>query len=142
MIKEFKGRYFFLSNFYEKEITYNGITYLNNEAAFQAQKVLNESVRAEFSNLSPKEAKRKGRRVTLRPDWEEVKDDIMYEICLTKFLGDHVLLDLLHRTSPKWLIEGNYWHDNYWGDCSCEKCKDIDGKNKLGKILMDIRSKY
>lgn len=142
MIKEFKGRYSFLSNFYEKEITYNGITYLNNEAAFQAQKTLDESVRTEFSNLSPKEAKRKGRRVSLRPNWEEVKDDIMYEVCLTKFFGDPMLLDLLHRTSPKQLIEGNYWHDNYWGDCSCEKCKDIGGKNKLGKILMDIRSKY
>ena len=37
-IKEFKGQYYFLSNFYSVEVTYNGITYKNNESAFQAQK--------------------------------------------------------------------------------------------------------
>ena len=38
------------------------------------------------------------------------------------------------------LIEGNYWHDNYWGNCLCPKCKEIEGQNQLGKILMKVRS--
>jgi len=33
------------------------------------------------------------------------------------------------------------WHDNYWGNCYCFKCKDIKGVNKLGEPLMDIRSR-
>lgn len=80
MIKEFKGKYRWLSNFYNSPVTYNGITYQNNEAAFQAQKTFDENIRLEFANLSPSEAKRKGRKVKLRSDWEEVKDKIMYEI--------------------------------------------------------------
>ena len=45
MIKEFRGKYYFLSNFYEAPITYEGITYQNIEAAFQSAKVLDMSVR-------------------------------------------------------------------------------------------------
>lgn len=43
-------------------------------------------------------------------------------------------------TQDEDLIEGNWWHDNIWGDCSCPKCKDIPGKNRLGILLMEIRS--
>ncbi len=39
-IKEFRNEYYFLSNFYSAFVKFDGITYLNNEAAFQAQKVL------------------------------------------------------------------------------------------------------
>lgn len=38
MINEFRGKNFYLSNFYEVPVTYDGITYGSNEAAFQAQK--------------------------------------------------------------------------------------------------------
>ena len=37
------------------------------------------------------------------------------------------------------IVERNNWHDNYWGDCVCEKCKAVEGKNNLGKLLMQIR---
>jgi predicted NAD-dependent protein-ADP-ribosyltransferase YbiA (DUF1768 family) len=37
------------------------------------------------------------------------------------------------------IIEHNYWHDNYYGDCTCKKCNSITGQNHLGKILMKIR---
>lgn len=144
MIDCFDGKYAFLSNFYNCPVTYNGLTYQNNEAAFQAQKTLDENVRKEFTNLPPNLAKRKGRRVSLRPDWEKVKDEVMYGICLEKFLSveNHKLLELLLNTGSEEIIEGNHWHDNYWGNCTCDKCKRIDGRNMLGKILMEIRSKY
>ena len=71
-ISEFKGEYFFLSNFYSADVTYRGITYKNNEAAFQAMKC--PEVASSFSSLNPSEAKRLGRRVKLRPDWEAVKE--------------------------------------------------------------------
>ena len=45
----------------------------------------------------------------------------------------------LDMTGLEEIVEGNYWHDNYWGNCTCDKCKNIEGQNKLGKILMKIR---
>lgn len=140
MIKEFKGKYRWLSNFYNSPVTYNGITYQNNEAAFQAQKTFDENIRLEFANLNPSEAKRKGRKVKLRSDWEEVKDKIMYEIVKAKFTQSEKLRNRLLNTGFEELVEGTTgWHDNYWGNCECEKCKHIEGKNKLGQILMTVR---
>ena len=79
-INSFRDNYFFLSNFYEAPITYNGLTYRNNEAAFQAQKCIISEDREAFTNLNPSEAKRKGRKVVLRRDWEQVKISIMADI--------------------------------------------------------------
>lgn len=63
MINSFRGEYFFLSNFYAAPVTYDGITYQNNEAAFQAQKACNREVQKSFSVMSPAEAKHFGRRI-------------------------------------------------------------------------------
>ena len=130
-INEFKGKYYFLSNFYNAEITYNGYTFRNNEAAFQAQKC--PSRIKEFCDLNPSEAKRLGRHVCLRYDWEYVKEDIMYEVCKTKFIQHPDLAQLLIDTGDAALIEGNTWGDTTWGVC------DGIGENKLGNILMKIR---
>ncbi|MDI3411831.1 hypothetical protein QKW52_22665 [Bacillus sonorensis] len=51
VIDEFKGKYYFLSNFYSAPVMYQGITYQNNEAAFQAMKVTDKSIHLEFSDL-------------------------------------------------------------------------------------------
>ena len=82
-ISEFRGEYYFLSNFYSAPVTYNGMCFENNEAAFQAAKCPERMT--EFCRLNPSEAKRLGRRVELRGDWEAVKDTVMYEICKAKF---------------------------------------------------------
>lgn len=140
MIGEFKGRYYFLSNFYNSDVTYNGITYRNNEAAFQAQKTVDENLRILFSGYNPSEAKAAGRRTTLRSDWEVVKEQIMYEICKAKFEQNPDLKKKLLDTGDELLEEGNTWHDNEWGVCKCIECQDIRGKNKLGKILMRVRT--
>ncbi|TDH75044.1 NADAR family protein, partial [Acinetobacter baumannii] len=84
-IDEFRGKYYFLSNFYNSPVTYEGITCQNNEAAFQAMKVTTDEIRKQFADLPPNLAKRKGRNVQLRNDWEEVKEQYMYEIVLAKF---------------------------------------------------------
>lgn len=62
-ISEFKGVYYYLSNFYPADVTYKGITFKNNEAAFQAMKCPN--IATWFATLNPSEAKKLGRRVTL-----------------------------------------------------------------------------
>lgn len=133
MIDNFRGKYFFLSNFYEAPVIYRGIQYSNNEAAFQAQKLVKQEERFKFSLLNPSEAKRLGRSVKLRPDWEEIKEKVMYEICLEKFTQNLDLKRQLLDTLDEELVEGNNWGDKTWGKVNGE------GKNLLGKILMKVR---
>ena len=134
VIDDFRGEYFFLSNFYPSEVTYEGYTYKNNEAAFQAQKDLNR--REEFINLNPMMSKIKGKKVKLRDDWNEVKVSIMEEIVKCKFDQNPDIKEKLINTKDKTLIEGNKWNDTFWGMC------DGEGENNLGKILMKIREEY
>lgn len=139
IINSFSNEYQFLSNFYSAEVVHEGITYKNSEAAFQAAKTKDFRLRREFSELNPSQAKLKGRHIELRSDWEQVKDNIMYEIVKDKFTRNSNLKSLLLKTNSSILIEGNWWHDNYWGDCYCEKCQNKEGKNTLGLILMRVR---
>lgn len=133
VIDSFKGKYFFLSNFYESPVIYEGITYLNNEAAFQAQKTLTNKERLAFTMLNPSQAKKLGRSVSLRPDWEDIKIDIMYNICKAKFTQNETLKTKLLKTGDATLIEGNTWGDKIWGQVNGV------GENNLGKVLMRIR---
>lgn len=137
-ISGFREEYYFLSNFSHHPVTYNGKTYLNSEAAFQAQKTLSEEVQWKFTRLTPRDARTEGRKLTLRPDWEEVKDDIMRDILQSKF-SNPVLAKQLLDTNDAILEEQNTWHDNYWGNCTCDKCRGIPGQNKLGTLLMALR---
>ena len=134
MINSFRGEYAFLSNFYEANVLFNVITYVNNEAAFQAQKTLDENERMRFAYMDPRRAKAKGKQVKLRPDWENVKIQIMYEICTAKFMQHPDLLQKLLETGDEYLEEGNNWGDRFWGTVNGV------GQNNLGKILMKIRS--
>lgn len=137
----FKGEYYFLSNFYPQSIEFEGLTFGSVEAAFQAAKTLDNEERKQFVGLQPGEAKHLGRRITLRDDWENVKFDIMRELVYKKFSQNSKLKAKLLETGDAELIEGNTWHDNIWGSCSCAKCFKKDGENHLGKILMEVRGR-
>lgn len=140
MINQFEGKYEFLSNFYESTFTWRGNTYPTVEHAFQAAKTLDPIKRNLICQApTPGRAKRMGRKVQLRPDWENVKEQIMYECVKAKFSQDMSLMLALLATGNEELIEGTTWCDNEWGNCSCPKCINIEGKNKLGKILMRVR---
>ncbi|MBQ8965274.1 NADAR family protein [Ruminococcus sp.] len=133
MIDSFRGEYYFLSNFYESKVTYEGVTYLNNEAAFQSIKTLDMEERKSFASLDPTAAKKAGRKVSLRKDWENIKINVMYEICKAKFTQNEELKEKLLATGDEELVEGNNWNDRIWG-----KVNGV-GANNLGKILMRIR---
>ena len=135
----FDKEYAFLSNFYDAPVYISGFKFKNSEAAFQAMKTTDLNQRAKFCDLPPNKAKRLGRQITLRPDWEEIKDEIMYQVVFAKFSQNIDLRLKLIATGECELIEGNYWHDNTWGDCSCDKCANIVGENRLGRILMRVR---
>lgn len=128
----FRGKYFFLSNFYPCRIEYDGLVYQNAEAAYQAQKELDFEKRKSYQLLNPYDAKRCGRSANLRPDWEDVKDSIMYEIILAKFQQNPDLKWLLIDVVDP-IVEENTWNDTYWGVCRGK------GLNKLGEILTMVR---
>lgn len=133
VISEFSGKYDFLSNFSKSKIKYEGITYPTVEHAFQAAKSLNNLKRLEIASApTPGQAKRIGRRVNLRPDWEEVKIDIMRDCLRLKFEIPELREALLNTDNAE-LIEGNWWGDKFWG-----MCNGI-GENNLGKLLMEVR---
>lgn len=138
-IASFRDNTHFLSNFHHSPITYEGITYRAVENAFQAAKTLDKDLRMKFASMTPSEAKKLGKTIVLRPDWEDVKVDIMRTLLYKKFAYMSPLYFQLLMTSGHELIEGNTWHDNFWGACGCPRCVNKEHKNTLGKLLMEVR---
>ena len=141
VIDNFDGVNEFLSNYFPSAIIGkdDGIKYPTVEHYFQAHKTMDLEDRQKIADAhTPGMAKRAGRAIDLRPDWEKVKDSIMWEAVLLKFSIPE-LKEKLIKTGNAQLIEGNTWHDNYWGDCKCENCANRVGYNRLGGILMTVR---
>ena len=140
MIDRFEREYGFLSNFSPSVFTDEcGDSYPTVEHYFQAQKATNmfdfEEIRMA---KTPSLAKRLGRQIKIAPDWESVKEKVMLDGLRYKFAIPE-LRDKLLATGDQYLEEGNSWHDNFWGDCDCPRCKDIMGRNMLGQLLMQVR---
>lgn len=139
MIDCFNGKFAFLSNFYPSPITVDGIIFPTVEHLFQATKTVSLVEREKIAAAAtPGQAKRLGRNVILCDNWEEIKDDVMLNALRLKF-AILPLREKLLATGNEELVEGNTWHDNIWGNCSCDRCKKIEGQNKLGKLLMQVR---
>jgi len=139
-IDQFDGKFAFLSNFYAAHFDWDGRRWPTVEHAFQAAKCMNDAEKEVIHGAhSPKDAKTLGRKVALRPDWSDIKIDLMDEIIYCKFDQNPDLRERLLATRNATLVEGNRWHDNFWGDCFCPKCIGRLGRNNLGRILMDIR---
>ena len=140
MIAMFEGKYAFLSNFDHSPFTVDGVTFPTVEHWFQAFKTLDpEDFRDIAAADTPGRAKRMGRHVELRPDWEEIKTDVMMEGLRHKFAIPELRAKLL-ATGDEELMEGNTWHDNAWGNCVCQKCQNTPGRNMLGMLLMELRN--
>lgn len=138
IINHFKDEYAFLSNFYICPIIIDNIIYRSTENFYQAAK--SKKLNKDLCMCLPHESKKLDRKLKLRKDWDSIKDNIMYTCILAKFTQHLDLKHQLLNIGSLQLIEGNYWHDNYWGNCYCNRCQKITGKNRLGKILMYIRS--
>lgn len=138
MIKEFRGEFGFLSNFWPCSVTVWGFKFPSAEHAYQAAKAKEPSVREQFLQGTPGQAKRLGRKIQVRSDWEQIKLEAMKEVVKAKFLQNPSLKRNLLATGTQELVEGNRWHDGFWGTCLCGKCPQ--GQNQLGQILMEVRS--
>lgn len=135
MVEEFTGKHRFLSNFWSCYVKYKGVEYPSVENAYQAAKCLNRMDRERFLNIKASEAKKLGRVILMRPNWDNEKLDVMYELVKQKF-GDPVLKEKLLATGTEELQEGNWWGDAYWGTVNGV------GENHLGKIIMRVRAEY
>jgi ribA/ribD-fused uncharacterized protein len=130
----FHKEYDFLSNFY---ICKDGTTV---EHRYQAAK---STYPYEYDMIIKAEtagrAKRLGQQIVIRKDWKSIKYDVMKSLVFYKFLSDPELGEKLCKIKED-IIEHNTWHDNEWGDCTCEACTEIEGRNWLGEILMEVRT--
>ena len=108
-ITSFSGNHRFLSNFYipPVEIEFEGILFPTTEHAYQAAKTFDNVARRDIARLStPGKAKRMGRVLEIRNDWEYVKVSVMESLLVKKFSIPE-MRDLLLTTRNSYLIEGN-----------------------------------
>ncbi len=139
-ITDFQGKYFFLSNFAPAAVRLDGLEFPTVEHAYQAAKTLETAARRRIQAAStPALARKMGRKLAVRPDWPEVKVTVMQELLRQKFARHPHLKELLLATGEAELVEGNTWHDNFWGDCRCPRCRAAPGENRLGRLLMEVR---
>ena len=126
------------SNFSPHGIEVSGFWWPTVEHYFQAQKFIDENHQLKIrESYSAKQAAELGRsrKIPIRKDWEEVKDQIMLAAVLKKFETHNALSVILKSTGAEPIVE-NAPGDYYWG-----AGKDGTGLNKLGHILEEVRAK-
>ena len=127
------GKHSFLSNFYPSNIKFMGVDYPTVEHFYQAAKSFFPGEAQLIAEADrPGEAKRYGRKVSLHPDWENIKLSVM-ELALRLKFSNPIMMRALLETECAYLEETNSWGDVEWGVCNGI------GKNYLGILLMRIR---
>jgi len=137
MIKEFKEEYRWLSNFYPVNIEYGNLIFPSVEHFYVAMKSQDDLFRLSIASLSGYEAniaKKLGKTITLRADWDDIKLEVM-EYALRQKFNVEKFKTLLLETKDEIIQEGNMWNDKFWGVC----LKTNEGENNLGKLIMKIR---
>ena len=139
MIASFNKEFRFLSNFAPSVLWVNGLVFPTLEHAYQVYRATNSQDREKIRTaINPGRAKRIAHSVEQSTTFHSRKVDIMLNLLEKKF-KDSTLRARLEATGTQELVEGNYWHDNFWGNCTCPDCGDITGENMLGKLLMQVR---
>ena len=140
-ITSFRGRWAKLGNYSPCLVFYDGHAYQSVQHAYQAQKSNDPAIQKMIRDATgPAAAKKVARAVQLRQGWDNIKGPLMLDLLREKFVQEPERSILL-STGEEELVEGNWWHDNYWGDCRCgvrPACNAV-GENMLGKLLMQVR---
>jgi ribA/ribD-fused uncharacterized protein len=119
----------------------DGISYRTSEHYYQAHKTEDLKDRLEISLLGPHQAKRKlaSGKYPIRHEWNtKMKLSIMRRALMWKFAKGTTWYEKLKATEGEEIVEWNNWSDLWWG-------KDLEtkqGRNELGKLLMDIRAAH
>lgn len=154
-IDQFEGEFEFLSNFFKLliPIVWGDIAFDTVENAYQASKSSNHLTRVAMSKMKPGKAKRKGAKIlasgiSVNRWWnDDFKLRLMERLVRLKFATNPDLAEKLLATGDRQIIEGNHWHDNFFGVCRCGNCpidKQVPAElqNQLGKIIMKIRDGF
>jgi ribA/ribD-fused uncharacterized protein len=124
------------SNFAPFAIDLDGTRWPTVEHYYQAQKFTDTALRKSIRKAEkPPIAKSLAdkNKAAVRPDWDEVKDEVMYRAVRRKFESHPALQEMLLATGDEELVESAPT-DAYWG-----VGRDGTGLNKLGKIIARIR---
>ncbi len=126
--------------FFDKHMIYQGIEYYTAENFYQAMKLPKDAVekRRYIASLDPYGAKREGRKLQIRSDWDEIKLDVMEYALRFKFAPGTPWYVNLMATGNDEIVELNNWNDEFWG----VSVKTNKGQNHLGKLLMKIREEF
>lgn len=143
IISRFNGPWMFLSNFYLSPLIWENVEYPTGEHAYNAAKTLDLAARTRIAYVqTPHQAKKLGRLRGLRPGWDtSVRYEAMREVLWAKFTCHPGRVAALLSTGGAYLVEGNSWHDQHWGNCTCGRplCSE-PGANHLGRLLMELRT--
>lgn len=139
-IEEFSGRYRFLSNFWKEPFIIDGIVYNTNEHYYQSMKGGTKQDKKYVREAdTPYQSKQRGRSISMRVGWDDMKLDVMRKGLRAKFTQNESLKKKLLETGNAILEEGNDWGDSFWGINKNPKKGKVGGKNHLGKLLMELR---
>ena len=135
--------YYEFTNFYDRaSFRLNGDIWKTSEHYFQAQKFVKGSVqynavrdastaRAVFTLANGRNGTYKSQ---IRSDWHSIKQQVMKDGLIAKFTQNKYVADLLRDTDIATLVEDAGANDVIWG-----AGQDMNGQNKLGLLLMEIR---
>ena len=138
-----------LSNFYPAKFIHEGVMYLHVEQFFCAKKAeINNKLDVKheiMQQVSPLKCKILAKALPNSVEWKRNQEQIMAIGCEAKFQQNTKLANFLKMTGETSLIEARK-DDKFWGAGVAHsdpqiKLDKYPGKNKLGKILMDIRAK-
>lgn len=122
---------------------YQAIEYRTVENFYQAMKLPKDrlDLRREIAMMNPFESKKaiRDNKYQWRSDWNKEESIRVMDFALRKKFTRLTSWGKRLLEAEGEIIETNNWHDNFWGDCVCDKCKDIEGENYLGKLLTKIR---
>lgn len=138
IVNFFRGEFFYLSNFSDYSFTdNNGRRWKTVEHYYQSEKTNDPKEKLLIQNAkTPEIAKKLGRKVKLKKEWDNIKVDVMRNALKFKFNQNKDIRDKLIGTDGYYLIEGNDWNDTFWGEVNGK------GLNVLGKLLMELRDYY
>ncbi|WP_280829842.1 NADAR family protein [Mycobacterium sp. OTB74] len=140
VIDRFRGDHYFLSNFYPAVTPHRGHHFPTSEHAYMAARTTDAgAVAAILAASVPTHAQQIGRTATQLANWDQHRFRLMEEILIAKFTHNPELADKLIATTGSLLIEGNTWHDQTWGNCTCDEHRGLAGENALGVCLMAVR---
>ena len=131
-----RGGAAWLSNFAPDRFEFRGRTCPTAEHAYQAAKAaMPAGAGRVLACRSAAEARRTGRQIAMRPDWNRVKVQTMREVIEARFAPGRPAAARLAATGDAELVHHAPW-DGYWGTG-----RDGRGRNELGRMLMAQRSR-